>query len=133
MMYLTGLPTSDNSFYRKSAMVADLNRRDLFEDTDLVGRLREDKMKYIFVIDDLRYHQFLWDLFKTGGFPLVREGFEGGRRLKLWDVDEMERHAWYRLLTTNKIPSGLKLLFGMNVQKTSYQYENLKVFEVLPK
>ncbi len=133
-LYRLGLPTSDNSFYHEPSLRADLERRSLKSDQELLERLQKDKIQYVLVSDDLKYHRFLWKQFdpqaKSQNFPLEFYTEENGRKITHFDLDAMGEFAWYRLLTTETAAAGLEFVFGLRVPRSGHFYETVKVFEV---
>ena len=133
LTYLTGIPTTDNSFFHRPVLERDVERRAFKDQKDLVAKLREQKVKYVLIADDLLYHKFLWDLFRPSEkFPMSDFQNQNGRLIRTWDLDSMEETAWYRLLIKNDLPKEFKFIFGLSVKNSGHFYENVKLVELLP-
>jgi len=131
LTYISGIPTTDNSFFHPETLRKDLERRDIKETKDLVKNLRDQKIRYVLVADDLLYHQFLWRLFrKDKEFPLKTFENQNGHLVHSWDLDAMDETAWYRLLTQSNLPKDFKFVFGLSVKNSGHFYENVKLVEL---
>lgn len=131
LTYLTGMPSTDNSFFHPRILERDLERRSFNESKVLMAKLKEQKVKYVLVADDILYHKFLWDVFKPEEkFPFASFQNQNGKLVRIWDVDLMEEKAWYRLLTRQELAKGFKFVFGLSVKNSGHFYENVKLIEL---
>jgi len=131
LTYLTGIPATDNSFFHPQILERDLERRSFKDSQALANKLREQRVKYVLVADDILYHKFLWDIFKPGEeFPFSSFQNRNGRLVRIWDVDAMEEKAWYRLLTQQTLAKGFKFVFGLSIKNSGHFYENVKLVQL---
>lgn len=128
LMYLTGMGVTQSTFYSSRDLKKDLELRSYSSFEVLESRLKELKVNYLIVTDDLFYHEFLWKLLRQENFPLRME--TKNPKQVVWDLDRMDQSAWYRLLLGVGVPKSFHRLGAIHIPGTRHFYERAVIYNL---
>jgi len=129
LLYATGLGVVTNSFYHPKSLKKDLRLRSFLEVTELHKQLQEWRIKYAILADDFKYFKLLKEISGQSAESLIlRQNFEG-KEVTVYNMVELEKFAWVKLLVRDEVFEGFNSLFRVQFFQPHF-YTYLQGFEV---
>ena len=129
MTYWTGYPSLTNSFYHGEALDRDFQLRALKTEEELHRSLENEKIRYAILSDDFAYLEMLYQLRGIKDADLVRVQNVEGRRARVYQLQNIEKFAYARIVINHRDVPGFQRLFSFRFPE-QHLYNFIKGIEV---
>jgi len=129
MLYITGLGAVTNSFYHGASFDLDFKLRTITSDEELLKEARLNKIRFFILADDFRFLELAYRLRGQPTKSWLRREFAEGQERLTFEIPELRKLAWVRLLTeVEKVPGFTPIFSAKALEEYYYTYiKTLKV------
>jgi len=130
MTYITGYGNLTNTFYHRGSFARDFKLRTDETDAEFESDLKKFKITYFFVVNDFQYFRLLHQNLGKDSSYYLKVGHQDGHEVLQFDMSQLERFAWVRLLSGKEGSSEMRQLFVTKVDAPHfYNFGRLFEFE----
>lgn len=132
VQYMTGLGVFSNSFYHWQSFELDYDLRKKRTLTEFQNFLRDNKVRYLLIVDDFQFFELHHSLRQHPADYFVTHPIENGQRATRFQMEELLKFAWVRLLLDEEESAYFSRLFRARFNEDHfYNFVNAYEFKDL--